>query len=119
VREIDVKQLAAQLDRGGVRGDAPPATPARACYLLDVRQPWENQLAALPGSKLIPLNQLVTRFREIECPAGVPLVAYCHHGIRSQSAAEILENLGFTDVYSLAGGIDSWSVEVDPRVPRY
>jgi rhodanese-related sulfurtransferase len=106
-REIDVRQLAARLDAG------------EAVYLLDVRQPWEHQTAALPGSKLIPLQQLVARVGEVVCPTGVPLVVYCHHGIRSQSGASALEQLGFPDVYSLAGGIDAWSLEVDPRMPRY
>jgi rhodanese-related sulfurtransferase len=105
LREIDVKALAARLERG------------EPCYLLDVRQPWENQLAALPGSKLIPLHQLTARYQEIA--EGVPIIVYCHHGIRSRSAALALEQLGFTNVYSLAGGIDAWSLEVDPQVPRY
>jgi rhodanese-related sulfurtransferase len=107
LREIDVKTLAARLAAG------------EPCYLLDVRQTWENQLASLPNSKLIPLNQLTARYHEIDCPPGVPIIAYCHHGIRSRTAAVALERLGFRDVYSLAGGIDDWSVEVDPQVPRY
>jgi adenylyltransferase/sulfurtransferase len=106
-REIDVRQLAARLDAG------------EAVYLLDVRQPWEHQLAALPGSKLIPLGTLRARAGEIACPAGVPVVVYCHHGIRSLHAAAALEQIGFPDVSSLAGGIDAWSQEIDPRVPRY
>ena len=52
-------------------------------------------------------------------PTGALLVVYCHHGIRSMSAAQFLERAGFTNVVSLAGGIDAWSVEVDPKVPRY
>jgi adenylyltransferase/sulfurtransferase len=106
-REIDVRQLADRLDAG------------EAFYLLDVRQAWEHQIAALPGSKLIPLGSLVARASEIDCPAGVPVVVYCHHGIRSMTAARALEQLGFLDVHSLAGGIDAWSEQVDPRVPRY
>jgi adenylyltransferase/sulfurtransferase len=105
--EIDVRSFAARLDAG------------EAFYLLDVRQPWEHQAAALPGSKLIPLNQLVARAAEVDCPAGVPVLVYCHHGVRSLSGARVLEQLGFANVYSLAGGIDAWSVQVDPRVPRY
>lgn len=84
--------------------------------LLDVRQPWENELAALPNSLLIPLNELAQRAKEIR-PGDV--VVYCHHGIRSLSAAGFLERLGFANVKSLAGGIDAWSCEVDPSVPRY
>ncbi len=47
------------------------------------------------------------------------IVTYCHHGIRSVSAGAFLERLGFTNVHSLTGGIDAWSCEVDPGVPRY
>jgi rhodanese-related sulfurtransferase len=88
-------------------------------YLLDVRQPAEHALAALPGSKLIPLNQLLERIAEVEPPAGVPVVVYCHHGIRSQHGAMALVQHGLTEVYSLHGGIDAWSLEVGPNVPRY
>ncbi len=107
VRQIDVRALADRLAAG-----AP-------VYLLDVRQPWEHQLAALPGSKLIPLNELATRAAEVSAPAGCPVVVYCHHGIRSQSGAALLERLGLAEVASLAGGIDAWSIEIDPLVPRY
>jgi len=55
----------------------------------------------------------------IAAPAGASVVVYCHHGIRSQSAAAFLERSGFSDVSSLTGGIDAWSCEVDPTVPRY
>src|SRR5258708_2251689 len=107
MKEIDVKALAARLDAG------------EAVYLVDVRQLWEHQTAALPGSKLIPLNQLVAPAGEASCPARVPVVVYCHHGVRSQTGARVLEQLGFPEVYSLAGGIDAWSILVDPNVPRY
>jgi adenylyltransferase/sulfurtransferase len=88
-------------------------------YLLDVRQPAENQIAVIPGSRLIPLNELAARKSEV-CPANDEvLVVYCHHGIRSLSGAVFLEREGFVNVLSLAGGIDAWSCEVDPTVPRY
>ena len=86
--------------------------------LVDVRQPWENQLATLPGSVLIPLNELPQRAQEIVRDQGV-VVVFCHHGIRSLSAAGYLQRLGFINVKSLAGGIDAWSCEIDPTVPRY
>jgi adenylyltransferase/sulfurtransferase len=107
VREITVEQLAAR-----IAANEPVA-------LLDVRQPEENAVAALPNSVLIPLHELPARGREVNVPAGVPLVVYCHHGVRSRSAAALLERLGFDDVVSLAGGIDVWSLRIDPRVPRY
>jgi rhodanese-related sulfurtransferase len=88
-------------------------------HLLDVRQQWEHEAAALPDSQLIPLHQLADRLAEVRPPAGALLVVYCHHGIRSLSAAAYLERLGFTNVASLAGGIDAWSQIIDPSVPRY
>jgi rhodanese-related sulfurtransferase len=107
VREIDVTTLAEKLHAG------------EPVCLVDVRQPWEHETAALPGSQLIPLNQLPVRAGEIQAPAESLVVVYCHHGIRSLSGAALLERLGFADVVSLAGGIDAWSLQVDPRVPRY
>jgi adenylyltransferase/sulfurtransferase len=88
-------------------------------YLLDVRQPWEHDLAALPGSVLVPLGELAARTAEVKPEPGALLVVYCHHGVRSLSAASLLERLGQANVVSLAGGIDGWSQEVDPAVPRY
>lgn len=107
IREMSVTELAINQENG------------KAYYLLDVRRPEEHALAALPGSKLIPLNELVARASEIDAPDGVPIVVYCHHGVRSRMAADALARLGHREVYSLAGGIDAWSVQVDPRVPRY
>jgi rhodanese-related sulfurtransferase len=87
--------------------------------LLDVRQVWENQLAKLPNSLFIPLNDLPMRAGEIPSEPALLTVIYCHHGVRSMSAADYLHRLGHFNVRSLAGGIDAWSCEVDPTVPRY
>ena len=91
----------------------------RSAYLLDVRQKWEHEMAAIEGSTLIPLSELPARATEIKPAEDALLVVYCHHGMRSLSAADLLERLGFRNVASLAGGIDAWSCEVDPGVPRY
>jgi adenylyltransferase/sulfurtransferase len=107
IAQIGVHALKARLDAG-----AP-------VYLIDVRQPWEHELAALPGSVLVPLPELAHRLAEIVPPAGALVVAYCHHGVRSLQAAVLLARHGVPDVASLAGGIDRWSIEVDPRLPRY
>jgi rhodanese-related sulfurtransferase len=107
VGEIDVCRLAERLAAG------------EPVYLLDVRQPWENALAALPGSRLIPLDQLAARAGEVRPPEDALVVVYCHHGIRSRAGAAILERFGMKDVVSLAGGIDAWSAGVDPQIPRY
>jgi rhodanese-related sulfurtransferase len=107
VQQISVRELAQKL------GAKEPV------YLVDVRQPWEHETAALPGSVLVPLNELLGRADEIEPPEGALVVAYCHHGVRSLSAAVLLEQLGHARVVSLRGGIDAWSLEVDAGVPRY
>lgn len=88
-------------------------------YLLDVRQPWENQFAAIPNGVLIPLGDLENSLDEVTPPKGAKVVVYCHHGVRSLSGATILENAGIAPAYSLAGGIDAWSCEIDPNIPRY
>lgn len=88
-------------------------------YLVDVRQPWEHDLARLPDDILVPLDQLAELADEITPPAGALVVTYCHHGVRSLSAAAILQRLGHENVASLAGGIDAWSQLIDPGVARY
>lgn len=85
--------------------------------LLDVRQPDEYAICALPGSVLIPLGELAARADEVP-DDGTPVVVYCHHGVRSLTGAAILRAAG-REALSLAGGIDRWSVSVDPAVPRY
>jgi rhodanese-related sulfurtransferase len=106
-REITVDELAERLRVGA------------ATHLLDVRLPWEHKIAHLPGSQLIPLQELVRRAGELQPAPGALVVVYCHHGVRSLSAAHYLEQTGVSDVCSLAGGIDAWSCEIDPTVPRY
>lgn len=90
--------------------------------LLDCRRPEEHQVARIDGSVLIPLSELDKRADELEDDDGSrsrPIIVHCHHGMRSLRATSTLRALGFTDVRSMAGGIDLWSIDVDPRVPRY
>jgi rhodanese-related sulfurtransferase len=89
----------------------------QAVLLVDVRQPWEYQLVHLDGARLIPLGELPAHAEELD-PAR-PIVIYCHHGIRSFDAMLFLRSVGFPDVKSLQGGIDRWSAEIDPSLPRY
>lgn len=100
---------------------AEASASAQPLLLLDVRQPWEAALASirLDGieTRLIPMAELVERLGELD-PAQ-PVVAYCHHGVRSLQVVAFLERQGFESVYNLAGGIDAWSREVDASVPRY
>jgi rhodanese-related sulfurtransferase len=107
IREISVRELKDALDAG------------QPVHLLDVRHSWEHQTAALPGSQLIPLPELPARLAEVRPSPGTPIVVYCHHGVRSRSGAAVLARAGLQDVCSLAGGIDAWSLNIDPSVPRY
>lgn len=91
-------------------------TGAPLC-LLDVREEWENSLAKLEGSVLIPLGTLPQSLNKLDRNAEI--VAYCHHGMRSADATGFLLQQGFTNVKNLVGGIDAWSIQVDPNVPRY
>jgi adenylyltransferase/sulfurtransferase len=88
-------------------------------HLLDVRQPEEHELVALPGSTLIPLGQLFYRAGELESWKNDEIIVYCHHGIRSQQAISVLQQLGFTRLFNLGGGIDAWASQVDETLPRY
>ncbi|MEI7729676.1 MAG: rhodanese-like domain-containing protein [Verrucomicrobiota bacterium] len=105
--QISPRELALLLNSG-----VPPR-------LLDVRQPEEHAIVALPESRLIPLDELSMRLDELADWKDADLVVYCHHGIRSMHALAILQRHGFLRVQNLSGGIDRWSQEVDPRAPRY
>jgi adenylyltransferase/sulfurtransferase len=91
--------------------------------LLDVREPEEHAHCALPDSRLLPLSELEARWQELEewCASGgsAQTVVYCHHGVRSAHAIAFLEEKGFSGLVNLTGGIDRWSREADPSVPRY
>ena len=89
--------------------------------LLDVRDPWEIELAAirLPGYAAlnIPMSRIPERVGELDPSRSI--VCICHHGVRSLQVVAFLERQGFGSVYNLAGGIDAWSTHVDASVPRY
>lgn len=84
---------------------------------LDVREPWEYDLARIEGAKLIPLGDLQQRTQELDPESEI--IVYCHHGVRSFHATMFLRQMGFAKVQNLAGGIDAWSLRVDSSVPRY
>ena len=104
-------------------GEVGPEALARALgaselpLLLDVREPWEFAIAAIPGSQLLPLGELAGRLREL--PTDRPIVAICHHGMRSLTARDLLRRAGFPHVKSLAGGVDAWARLVDLQMARY
>lgn len=103
--EITPAELSARLATGN------------AIQLLDVREPHEHAYARIGDARLIPLRALPSRVAELDRAAD--LVVYCHHGVRSARAVEFLRHNGFDRVRNLAGGIDRWSTDVDPTVPRY
>jgi monothiol glutaredoxin len=104
VRQISVRDLKAMIDAG------------ERFEFVDVRTPEERATASIPGTILIDAD--VARRLE-SLPKDTVLVFHCHHGGRSQAAAEHFAELGFANVFNLAGGIEAWSCEIDPTVPRY
>ncbi|HYL34960.1 MAG TPA: rhodanese-like domain-containing protein [Bryobacteraceae bacterium] len=88
--------------------------------LIDVREPGEFQLARLPDAELIPMRSVPAELQRLEALAEEgTLVVYCHHGVRSLNVVNWLREQGVAGCQSLAGGIDRWSCEIDPSVPRY
>lgn len=85
--------------------------------LLDVRQPWEVAKARIENSHHIPMTELLEHIEDL--PKDKKIIVYCHHGIRSLNVCVFLREQGFKDVYSLAGGIEAWSHEIDPTVKIY
>ena len=86
--------------------------------LIDVREPLEHQLARIEGAELIPMGSVPAALPSLDS-GDAPLVVYCHHGVRSLHVVAWLRQQGVEDALSMAGGIDRWSLEVDPTVPRY
>jgi len=103
--EIDPAAL-----RDRLASDDPPV-------VLDVREPWEIEIVALPAILAIPLGNLTARAAEV--PRDRPVAVMCHHGGRSAQATAWLRQQGFGRVMNVAGGIDAWARMIDPSVPRY
>jgi rhodanese-related sulfurtransferase len=85
--------------------------------VLDVREAAELKIASLPGATHIPLAELPARVGEL--PTDRDIVVLCHAGVRSEHAMHFLHAAGFVRARNLSGGIDAWSRDVDPGVPRY
>ena len=102
---IDATELKAKLDRGD------------RFTLIDVREPYEYQIARIPGAQLIPLGELPKRLKELDPDAEI--VAHCRSGARSQKAVDLLKQRGFHKARNMTGGILAWSDKVDPTVPKY
>lgn len=103
--EIYPEDLKLRLDRG------------ERIFILDVREPEEVAVAAFPRAMHIPLGDIPSRLSELDPDRETVVV--CHHGIRSAQVAAYLARMGFEQVYNLVGGIDAWSANVAPDVPRY
>ena len=102
---LTVHELKAKLDAG------------EPLQVIDVREPAEHEIARIDSAALIPLAQLESRRHELT--TDTPIVVMCHSGVRSAYAAELLRAAGYNNVLNLEGGIDAWSREIDPSVPRY
>ena len=87
--------------------------------LIDCRRDEEHDAVRIEGAQLFPLDDLGSMIEELEAHRGRRLVVHCHTGVRSLKAAAFLRAQGFDDARSMAGGIDLWSIDVDPNVPRY
>jgi adenylyltransferase/sulfurtransferase len=90
---------------------------AAGAFLLDVREPFEAEIAAIAGATLVPMRTVPARLAEI--PRDRDVIVHCHHGMRSRSVADFLKAQGYTRIANLSGGIDRWSQDVDPSVPSY
>jgi rhodanese-related sulfurtransferase len=91
-----------------------------AIALIDCREPFEHAVARIEPCELIPMNTIPNNINRLEGIAeNKQLIVYCHHGVRSLNTVAWLRRQGIENCVSLAGGIDQWSVEIDPTVPRY
>lgn len=104
--EITVRDTKALLDRG------------EPLLLIDVREPEEHATARIEGAELIPMGSVPQRVMHFE-DRDEPVILFCHHGVRSLHVAAWLRERGVENAQSMAGGIDQWSREIDPSVPRY
>ena len=85
--------------------------------LLDIREPWEIEIAHVPDSLCIPMSEIPSRLAEVD--GAVPVAVMCHSGRRSAKVAAYLAGCGFDRVANVSGGIDAWAVDVDSSLRRY
>lgn len=89
-------------------------------FLIDVREPVEHQIASITGAELVPMSWVPAQLQTIEGKSDEgDLVVFCHHGMRSLQVVNWLREQGVANCQSVAGGIDRWSLDIDPSVPRY
>ena len=119
---IDYEQFCGVGDEGAIPGMSPHELKRRMdtgdpFELIDVREPFEFEIARIAGAKLIPLGEIAERLDELEREK--PIIVHCHSGKRSAQAVRLLQQHGFAKIYNLEGGIDAWSEQIDPNVPQY
>ena len=103
---MSVEELKARIDNG------------TAPFILDVREPHEYAICDI-GAPLIPVGELTQNFHRLTFPKTTEMVIHCRSGARSQKAALILRENGYTNVKNLAGGILAWADRIDPSLPKY
>jgi rhodanese-related sulfurtransferase len=86
--------------------------------LIDVREPFEVQQAGIAGAEVIPMRTIPNSLAALE-DERKPIIVFCHHGMRSLQVVGWLREHGVENCLSMAGGIDRWSLEIDPKVARY
>jgi len=103
--EIAPKEVKERLDRG------------EKLLLVDVREPQEYAICRIEGATLVPMGMIPANLQKLDVDEDV--ICYCHHGMRSLDVANWLRSKGVNGAKSMTGGIDRWSIEIDPSVPRY
>ena len=119
---IDYEQFCGASDEGAIPEMSPHELKRKMdagepFELIDVREPFEYEIARIGGATLIPLGEIFERLDDLS--GEQPIVVHCHSGKRSAQAVGLLQQHGFTKVYNLEGGIDAWSDQIDPNVPKY
>lgn len=110
MQQITAQQLAEKLAALVEEGNELP-------LLLDVREPGEWDICHIAGSQLMPMQSVPARLAELDREREI--VCICHHGMRSAQVGHFLERNGFDNVINLAGGVDAWATQIDPRMRRY
>lgn len=111
MREFSAQQLKAHLDACQLETDR------QQPLLLDVRQPWEFDVCKIENSVLVPMSQIPAQVETLDLNRET--VVICHHGIRSRSVARYLEQMGFSNIINLSGGVDQWAKTVDNQMATY